>query len=324
MPVFDETATSEQVIEAFAPQIKGRTFVITGAGHPSIGSQMAVSIAKGAPEHILIASRTGRKVDPVLKSIAEIDSSIKTTFVQVDLTDHDSVRRAAKEILAAAPKIDVLINSAGVMAIKDYTLDKQGIELQLSANHVGHFLLTNLLAPALIAAGSSPKGARVVNLTSSGYLASPFRFDDWNYSGGKTYERWTAYGQAKTANILFTYGLHKRLGSRGVSSAATHPGYNTDTELGNHVTYEDYAEIPEIVKRNTGKEWVWESPRTKTYTQIAATSLIAALDPEMAAKFPAYLMNSQIHEAAEHATDPESVEKLWKLSEELVGQKFEY
>ncbi|OTB18210.1 hypothetical protein K445DRAFT_315012 [Daldinia sp. EC12] len=324
MPAFDETATSEQVIEAFASQIKGRTFVITGAGHPSIGSQMAVSIAKGAPAHILIASRTGKKVEPVLAKIAEIDSSIKTTFVQVDLTDHESVRRAAKEILAAAPKIDVLINSAGVMAIKDYTLDKQGIELQLSANHVGHFLLTNLLAPALISAGSEPLGARVVNLTSSGYLASPFRFDDWNYSNGKTYDRWTGYGQAKTANILFTYGLHKRLSSRGVTSTATHPGYNNDTELGNHVTREDYAEIPAIVKRNTGKDWVWESPGTKTFTQIAATSLIAALDPELPAKSPAYLMNSQVHEAAPHATDPESVEKLWKLSEELVGQKFEY
>ncbi|KAI1646760.1 NAD(P)-binding protein [Daldinia loculata] len=324
MPVFDETATSEQVIEAFASQIKGRTFVITGAGHPSIGSQIAVSLARSAPAHILIASRTGKKVDPVLEKIAEIDSSIKTTFVQVDLTDHESVRRAAKEILAAAPKINVLINSAGVMAIKDYTLDKQGIELQLSANHVGHFLLTNLLAPALIAAGSEPGGARVVNLTSSGFFLSPFRFDDWNYSGGKTYDHWTGYGQAKTANVLFSYGLNERLGSRGVTSTATHPGYNNDTKLGNHLTYDDYAEIPEVVKRNTGKDWVWESPRSKTYTQIAATSLIAALDPEIPAKSPAYLMNSQIHEAAPYATDPENVEKLWKLSEELVKQKFDY
>ncbi|KAI1773038.1 hypothetical protein F4818DRAFT_443919 [Hypoxylon cercidicola] len=174
MTTFDETATSEQVIEAFAPRIKGRTFVITGAGKPSI--------------------------------------------------------------------------------------------------------------------------ARVVNLTSSAYLITPFRFDDWNFSDGKTYDHWTRYGQAKTANVLCAYGLTKRLKSRGVTSAVTHPGYNNDTQLGSHLTWDDYAEIPAILKRNTGRDWEFESPRSKT----------------------------QIHEPAEHARDPVSVEKLWELSERLVGQKFEY
>ncbi|KAI1404971.1 NAD(P)-binding protein [Hypoxylon fuscum] len=324
MVVFDETATSEQVVDAFAPQIKGRTFVITGAGHPSIGSQIAVSLAKGSPAHVLIASRTGLKVEPVLKTINEINSSIKATFVQVDLTDHDSVRRAAKDILAAAPKIDVLINSAGNMAIKEYTVDKQGIETQLSTNYVGHFLLTNLLAPALLAAGSRPSRARVVNLTSSGYRLTPFRFDDWNFSDGKAYDYWTGYGQAKTANILFAYGLNKRLKSHGVTSTATHPGYNNDTQLASHLTMDDFMEVPAVMKRNMGKDWAWEEPRSKTYTQIAATSLIAALDPEIPARSPAYLQNSQIYEPDDHAKDPESVEKLWKLSEELVKQKFEY
>ncbi|KAL7625839.1 hypothetical protein AAE478_005062 [Parahypoxylon ruwenzoriense] len=324
MTTFDATTTSEQVIEAFAPQIKGRAFVITGAGMPSIGSQIAVSLAKGSPSHIIIASRTAKKVDPVLENIAKIDSTIKAIFVQVDLTDHDSVRRAAGEILAAVPKIDVLINSAGNMAIKEYTLDKQGIEIQLSANHLGHFLLTNLLAPALLAAGSGSGGARIVNLTSIGYLLSPFRFDDWNFSGGKTYDHWTGYGQAKTANILFSFGLTKRLKDHGVTSTATHPGSNTETQLGSHLTFDDYGDVPLTMKRNRGKEWEWESPRFKTTTQIAATSLIAALDPELPAKSPAYLANSQIHELEDHAKDPESVEKLWKLSEELVGQTFEY
>ncbi|KAI0157973.1 NAD(P)-binding protein [Hypoxylon sp. FL1284] len=319
MPTFDGTATSEQVIEAFASQIKGRTFVITGAGKPSIGSQMATSLARGSPAHILIASRTAKKVEPVLKDIAEIDSSIKTTFVQVDLTDHDSVRRAAQEILAAAPKIDVLINSAGIMAIKEYTVDKQGIELQLSANHVGHFLLTNLLVPALLSAAG---GSRVVNLTSSGYLISPFRFDDWNFAEGAAYDHWTGYGQAKTANVLFAYGLSQRLGGRGVTSTAAHPGLNNDTELGAHLTMADYAEIPAVIRRNTGR--VWEGEAGKSFTQIAATSLVAALDPGIPARSPAFLMDSHIEEPAAHASDPGTADRLWELSEKLVGQKFEY
>ncbi|KAI2465204.1 NAD(P)-binding protein [Annulohypoxylon bovei var. microspora] len=324
MAVFDAFTTGDQVVEAFRSQVKGRTYVITGASLPSIGSQMAIALAKASPAHILIASRTGKKVDPVLEKIAEIDSSIKTTFVQVDLTDHDSVRRAAKDILAAVPKIDVLINSAGNMAIKEYTVDKQGIEIQLSTNYIGHFLLTNLLAPALIAAGSQPGGSRVVNLTSFGYRVTPFRFDDWNFSDGKTYDLWTSYGQAKTANILFAFGLTKKLKGHGVTSTAAHPGTNNDTQLGSHLTPDDYAIIPELMRRNMGKEWEWDTSQSKTFEQIAATSLAAALDPEIPAKSPAYLANSQVHELDDHAKDPEAVEKLWKLSEELVGQKFEY
>ncbi|KAI0864745.1 NAD(P)-binding protein [Xylaria cubensis] len=318
--MFDGQTTSEEVIEAFKPQIRGKTFVLIGAGYPSIGSQMATYLAGGSPAHILIASRTASKVEPLLKTIAEIDSSIRTTFVQVDTTDHVAVREAAHKILAAAPKIDVLIHTAGAMATKKYTLDKQGIEFQLSANHVGGFLLTNLLMPALLEAGES----RFVNLTSSGYRLTPFRFDDWNFSGGETYEPWTAYGQAKTANILFTYGLGKRLKHRGLTSTVVHPGYNGDTKLGAHLTWEDYEAIDGIMKHNRGIGWVWDEPRFKTFSQIAATSLIAALDPDLPAKSPSFLQNSQIHEPEEHATDPESVEKLWQLSEELVKQKFEY
>ncbi|KAI2608121.1 NAD(P)-binding protein [Hypoxylon fragiforme] len=322
MAKFDNKTTSEDVFEVFGSQIKGRTFVLTGAGMPSIGCQTALTLAKGSPAHIILVSRTLEKAEPVLQKIAEIDSSIKTSFVPIELSDQDSVRQGAKEILAQAPKIDVLINSAGVMAIKEYTVDKKGIEMQLSTNHVGHFLLTNLLVPGLLAAASSSGGARVVNLTSAGYLASPFRFDDYNFSGGKTYNMWLGYAQSKTANILFSYGLTKRLASRGVTSTAVHPGMNLDTVLGSHLNVEDYAEIPAVAKATTGIDWKTEE--VKNLSQIAATSLIAALDPELPAKSPAYLQDGVVSPALTHATDPDSVEKLWKLSEELVGQAFEY
>ncbi|RYP44124.1 hypothetical protein DL768_009382 [Monosporascus sp. mg162] len=316
----------DEVIKTFASQVKGRTFAITGAGQPSIGSQMALALAKASPAHILIASRSFGKVEPVLNSIrASTNGAVKTTFVQVDLSDHGSVRQAASKILAAAPKIHVLINSAGNMAIKEYTVDKQGIEIQLSVNHVGHFLLTNLLVPALqAAAAESEGGARVVNLTSGAYLISPVRFDDYSFSNGKAYDHWSAYGQAKTANILFAFGLSKRLRSRGITSTAAHPGYNGDTQLGAHLTLDDLNDIGPTTKRNIGREFVWEEPRFKTFDQISTTPLIAVLDPDLPAKSPAYLQNSQITEPDESARSPENVEKLWKLSEKLVGQEFNY
>lgn len=285
---------------------------------------MASDLAAACPDHILIASRTKAKVDPVLEDIKKVNSTIKTTFVQLDLADHASVRRAATQILAATPKIGVLLNSAGVMSIKEYTLDKQGIEMQFSANHVGHFLLTNLLVPALLAAAKESGAARVVNLTSSGYQISPLR-DDYNFMGGADYDHWTGYGQAKTANILFAYGLSQRLRKHKVTTAVAHPGYNNDTQLGSHLETKDYYyDISPVMKRRTGREFEFEEPRLKTYDQIAATPLIAALDPELPAKSPAYLVNGQIEEPLEHAMDSVDVDKLWKLSEELVKEKFSW
>ncbi|KAK0671954.1 putative oxidoreductase [Cercophora samala] len=330
MPSFDSTVTSEQVVAALAPQVKGRTFVITGASQPSIGSSIAIELAKASPAHILIASRTAENVHPVISTIREKDPSIKTTFVQIDLSDHESVRRAAQEILAAAKsKIDVLINSAGNMALKNYTLDKQGIEMQMSVNHIGHFLLTNLLTPALLAGGKSPHGARVINLSSVGYQISPVRYDDVSFSNGKTYDMWTGYGQAKTAQILFAYGLTDRLKDRGVVAFACHPGSNLDTKLGAHLVMEDYSDVLPVTRRNTGQEFVFtvgDEPRFKTYEQIGATPLIAALDPDLVGEAPAYLQNGRVVEpVVRHAVyDAAEVEKCWRLSEELVGEKFEY
>lgn len=119
MPEFDGSTTQAEVLEAFGSQVRGRTYVITGAGQPSIASQLAATLAQAAPAHILIASRSLGKVEPVLQAIRFTDGSIRTTFVQVGLSDHTSVRRAAAEILAAAPAIDVLINSASNMALAE-------------------------------------------------------------------------------------------------------------------------------------------------------------------------------------------------------------
>ncbi|KAH8901850.1 putative short-chain dehydrogenase [Coniochaeta sp. PMI_546] len=319
MSPFNNDSTAEEVTQAFSSQIKGRIFVITGTSAGGLGAYVATSLARHSPARLILVARSKSKVDPVIQEIATIDPDLKVTFVSCELTDRDSVRQAAETINndETIPHIDVIINNAGVMMLPKYQLDKTGYELQLSANHLGHFLLTNLLLPKVKAAGPN---ARIVNVSSSGHRISPFRFEDWNFSDGATYDGWTAYGQSKTANNLFTTELARR----GITSLAAHPGTIMGTNLGQYLDLESeehpFALLDRIALRNTGKKFVL-SPE-KTISQGAASLLAAALDPDFVDKSGAYIADCQVEEAFAYSQDQENAKKLWALSEELVGQKF--
>lgn len=322
MSPFGYYTTSDMVVDEFADQIKGRVFLITGPSDKSLGGYAATSIAKKSPAHIILVSRNKAKVDPVLKDIASIDASIKTSFFQCDLADLNSVRNAAGEINADASigHIDVVLNSAGVMYISEYTLDRYGRELTLSACHIGHFLLTNLIMPKILAAG---KGARIVSVTSRGHTIGPFRFDDWNFSGGKAYDGWSAYGQAKTANILFAVELADRLADHGITAVSVHPGSILGTGLTTHMNLEeDLKNLDPTTVRNTGKHFVSDGP-PKNISEGAAAMLAAMLDPFFDRHSGALSQDCQVACAHAYASDKGNARKLWHLSEEWVGQKFD-
>lgn len=322
MSNFGPKTTAEEVCHAFKSQIKDRTFLITGTSAKGLGAKCATSIAHHSPAHIILVSRSKSKVDPVLDEIRKIDPKVSAQFVSCELSDQDSVRQAAEAILkdATISKIDVVINNAGVMAIMDYTLDKHGNELTLSSNHIGHFLLTNLLMPKILAAG---KGARIVNLSSYGHRTGVFRFHDPNYDGGKAYNPWTAYGQSKTANILFSVELARRLKDHGIHSFSVHPGVIMTTGLANHIDFE--KELPGLMetaqKENPDVEFKLEE--IKDVSQGSSSSLWAALDPSLEAQSGGYIQDCQITDAMEYAVNPENAKKLWLYSEEVVGQKFD-
>lgn len=217
------------------------TVVITGPTAGGLGAQTAIFLAKGKPAEILLLGRTGAKSTSVIEEIKSISPSTSVKFVQVDLTRFDSIRKAADSINSSVHKIDVLINNAGIMGVKDYTVTPEGLESQFGANHIGHFLLTNLIMSKIESAG---QGSRIVNLTSNGHQMHEMRFDDYNFENGKIYDRWLAYGQSKTANILFTVGLAMRLSSKGILSFAVHPGA-IRTNLGSDI---DPSEWPKVAK----------------------------------------------------------------------------
>lgn len=322
MTPFGFHTTSEEVVDAFANQIEGRTFLITGPSQASIGAHAAVALASKGAGHLILVARNPAKVQPVIDKIRETYSNVSLTFIQCDLTDYDAVRRAADQINSNASfaKIDVVINNAGVMFVKDFTLDKQGNELTFSANHLGHFLLTNLILPKILAAGP---GARIVNVSSDAHQLSNVWFDDPTFSLGEKYDGWTAYGQSKTANIHFTIELARRLGERGLYSFAVHPGVIFNTGLAGHISDEDWTstDLRELGRRNTGEAFDSVGPRKST-TQGAASLLAAALGFASKESNGAYIFDCQVGEARAFATDRENARKLWALSEELLGQGF--
>ncbi|KAF2845643.1 short chain dehydrogenase/ reductase-like protein [Plenodomus tracheiphilus IPT5] len=330
-PEWNEKAGGFEVAKAFADQVRGKNVLITGVSPESIGSAIALSFASQSPNLLILASRTKHKLEEVSNSIKNAYPQVNVKIVMLDLMSQASVKEAAATVSKLTDRLDLIINNAGIMTQKRQTT-KEGIEGQFGANHIGHFLLTNSLTPQLLAAAQkNPPGfTRVINLTSLGHRLSPVRFSDYNLTGKEVppeemhaplppafagtsedgYNGFVAYGQGKTANILFSLGLNERLQEKGVVSYAVHPG-SIWTGLSRDLDPEGEAAI-----KNTSTFW-------KTLDQGASTVLVAALDPALKPSQGVLLHDCQISDAAPHATNPDAVERLWKLSETLVEGRTE-
>jgi NAD(P)-dependent dehydrogenase (short-subunit alcohol dehydrogenase family) len=202
------------------PDQSGRVAVVTG-GNGGLGLETARELArKGA--HVVIAARNPEKAERARNDIVGELSDAAVQVEPVDLADLASVRRASAHLLAAHPRIDVLVNNAGVMAIPEArTLD--GFEMHFGTNHLGHFVLTALLAPALLAT----PGSRVVTVTSTGrFYRARLDPDDPHLTG--RYRPWLAYGQSKMANVDFAVELQARAAAAGTSlqSLVADPGFS--------------------------------------------------------------------------------------------------
>lgn len=222
------------------------TVVITGVSPNSLGESLAQTIAKHSPANLILASRTKSKLEKVVGQIKASGTSVTLKFVVLDLSSQSSICESAAEISKLVDHIDILINNAAIVT-SDLRHTTEGIETQFGTGHIGHFLLTNLLFPLLQAAAArSPPGAtRIINVSSAGHRISPIRFHDYNFEGkqvpeserpppsvpdkflpkpGNPYHGFVAYGQSKTANILFAISLTEMFGNQGIKGFAVHPG----------------------------------------------------------------------------------------------------
>ncbi|RMZ70346.1 Short-chain dehydrogenase TIC 32 chloroplastic [Pyrenophora seminiperda CCB06] len=322
-----------EVAKAFADRIRGKNVLITGVSPESISSSIALSFASQAAALIILASRTKSKLEQVHKSIKVAYPDVHVKIVLMDLLSQESVKNAANEVSQLTGRLDIIINNAGFLT-KQRQTTKEGIEGQFGANHIGHFLLTNLLMRQLLSSASSstPGATRVINLTSLGYQITPVRFSDYNlekrnedipeeerhgqllpaFEKGSAdgYNGWVAYGQSKTANILFSVGINEKFGPKGVKSYAVHPGL-VWSGMSHGLDAEEEATLKQI------------SNFEKNHDQGASTVMVAALDPALNKPKGVLLHDCQMWDALPYATDPKIAERLWNLSKTLVQKYFE-
>lgn len=322
---FHATSTADEVMHGIA--LAGRTAIVTGA-YSGLGRETARAlVAAGA--RVIAPARDVPRAQTELASIPGVE------VWPMDLLDPASIDRFAARFLAEGQALDLLILNAGIMALPERRLDARGLELQFATNHVGHFQLTGRLWPALAWAGAQG-GARVVAVSSRGHRFSPVVFDDIHFER-RPYERWAAYGQSKTANVLFALELDRRGQAQGVRAFSVHPGGIVDTNLAQHLSQDELRAVGAIDEQ--GRPVVDAAKGLKSVAQGAATQLWCATSPQLAGLGGLYCEDADVaplvgaatgsdwHQVAArsqagvfaHAVDPAAARQLWTLSETLTG-----
>ncbi|MGV0713946.1 SDR family NAD(P)-dependent oxidoreductase [Mycolicibacterium sp. XJ662] len=294
---------------ADVPDQSGRVAIVTGA-NSGLGYDTAAVLAdKGA--HVVLAVRDLDKGRQAVERIKSASANADVTLQELDLSSLRSVRKAADELRTAHPRIDLLINNAGVMYVPTRETTEDGFEMQFGTNHLGHFALTGLLLENLLSVG----GSRVVTVSSMGHrVIARIHFEDPHLQ--RKYNRVEAYGQSKLANLLFTYELARRLKTKEAPTiaVAAHPGLS-DTELMRHLP--DY--IP---------NFIWKIV-AQPASMGALPTLRAATDP--AVHSGQYYGPDGIGESRGHpkvvassaqSQNQDIQRRLWTMSEELTGVTF--
>ncbi|GAM83329.1 hypothetical protein ANO11243_013160 [Dothideomycetidae sp. 11243] len=298
-----------------------KVVLITGC-NVGIGLETARAMhATGAK--LFITARTQSKGALAIKDImANSPSQAQIEVIELELDSLDSVRAAAQTFLTKSKQLNVMITNAGIMA-PPHALTKEGFESQLGTNHFAHFLLFQLLKPALLSSWTSDFSSRVVTVSSSGHKISTFDLENTDYSRTKDYDKWRCYGESKTANIWMANEIERRYGGVGVHAISVHPGPIFTSSLGRSLTDTDMAvmesfRIPDNVR--------------KTPAQGAATQVWCATAGELEGKGGFYAADCGVAELgpekgnyiglsgyAPHAYDEAGSRRLWDISCDAVG-----
>jgi NAD(P)-dependent dehydrogenase (short-subunit alcohol dehydrogenase family) len=304
---FGAHTTAAEVLSGI--DLGGRLALVTG-GYSGLGLE-ATRALTGAGARVVVPAR---RPDAAAEALADVDG---TEVGELDLADLESVRAFAEGFLESGRELDIVIDNAGIMATPE-TRVGPGWEAQFATNHLGHFALVNRLWPAI-----APGGARVVSVSSRGHHRSGIRWDDIQFEHG--YDKWEAYGQAKTANVLFAVELDRLGADAGVRAFSLHPG-GIMTPLQRHLAREEMVELGWIDA--DGNPTPEAAAQFKTPEQGAATEVWAATSPQLDGMGGVYCEDCDVAEPApesgervgvrDYAIDPEQAQRLWALSAELT------
>lgn len=316
---FGPASTAADVIRGI--DLGGKTAIVTG-GYSGIGIE-TVRALRSAGAHVIVPTRNREKAVRTLTGVEGVELG------DLDLLDSQSVDTFATAFLASRRPLHILVNSAAIMA-SPLARDSRGYESQFATNHLGHFQLYTRLLPALRHA----QGARVVSVSSWGHRYSPVHFEDPNFER-REYDRWAAYGQAKTANILFAVEVDARGKGEGIRAFSLHPGTILGTGLEKHVTNEELRAAGAVDEH--GKPVLDPSRNLKTVEQGAATSVWCATSPRLEGLGGVYAENCDVapifskdtrtpaestvrtNGVMPYAIDRDSAKRLWALSERLLN-----
>jgi NAD(P)-dependent dehydrogenase (short-subunit alcohol dehydrogenase family) len=303
---FGAQSTTNDVLTGI--DLTGTTALVTG-GYSGLGLETTRALTR-AGAHVIVPARR-------LVTAKEALNDLPNTEVhELDLAELESVRAFSTRFLEGGRTLDILIANAGIMACPE-TRVGSGWEAQFAVNHLGHFALVNLLWPAI-----ADGGGRVVAVSSGAHHITGIRWDDIHFR--TTYERWTAYGQAKTANVLFAVGLDTRGRHAGVRAFATHPG-SILTPLQRHLPRQEMVDAGWVDEEGNGVD-----PSFKTAEQGAATQVWAATSPQLADLGGVYCEDCDIARIADgadtipggvrpYAIDDDAADRLWVASADLTG-----
>ncbi|KAH6667988.1 hypothetical protein B0J14DRAFT_489255 [Halenospora varia] len=315
----DARPTALQIVQdaGMENNLAGKVVVITDTSS-GIGIETAHALSSTGATLFL----TARDLTKAKDVLADILEPSRLNLIEMDLSSFASVRKAAQTILEKSDnQVNILINNAGVMAIADLQFTNDFHEMQFGTNHLAHFLLFQLLKPALLASSTPELHSRVVNLASSGHrLRGINDSDNYMFEKGQ-YNPWTAYAQSKTANIYMANEIDRRYGSQGLYATSVHPGA-VMTNLVKHLD-------PTVLAESTKDEKILKA--LKSREQGAATTVWAAIGKEWENRGGRYLEDCEEAERGaddgdmwgkgyvSHTYDPVKEERLWEDSLKMVG-----
>jgi NAD(P)-dependent dehydrogenase (short-subunit alcohol dehydrogenase family) len=302
------------------PDQSGRIAIVTGA-NSGLGLHAAREFIR-AGAHVVATARDVERGEEAIARVRQAVPGARIELARLDLANLDSVRAFAREAGERHERIDVLVNNAGVMALpRRVTAD--GFEMQLGTNHLGHFALTGLLLESLLAAAEP----RVVTVSSEAHRMGRIDFDDLQGEG--RYSRWRAYGQSKLANLLFAYELQRRAAAAGapLKSVAAHPGYAaTNLQSGASRAGGGLLTALEGKLMALSNRFLAQSDEMGALpTLYAATVAVIAGGAYVGPDGPFEARgHPRIVDSSRASKDPEVARRLWEVSEELTGVRFEF